>query len=61
MKDLANVTGVGPGTGSAIVKKFHDAGYSVAMVARNADRLADCRMDWNTLFLSVVMFPILTL
>ena len=40
MKPLAIVTGVGPGTGAAIVRRFHEGGYQVAMLARNADRLA---------------------
>lgn len=35
------VTGVGPGTGSAIVRRFAQAGYGVAMLARNAERLAE--------------------
>lgn len=34
------VTGVGPGTGSAIVKRFA-ADYDVAMLARNEQRLSD--------------------
>src|ERR1700744_4854084 len=33
------VTGVGPGTGLATVGRFAAGGYSVAMIARNADRL----------------------
>jgi short-subunit dehydrogenase len=33
------VTGVGPGTGSALVRRFVSGGYSVAMLARNAARL----------------------
>lgn len=33
------VTGVGPGTGSAMVRRFHDGGYRVAMIARTHDRL----------------------
>jgi NAD(P)-dependent dehydrogenase (short-subunit alcohol dehydrogenase family) len=33
------ITGVGPGTGSALVERFAQAGYRVAMLARNADRL----------------------
>jgi len=33
------VTGVGPGTGSALVRRFVSGGYSVAMLARNAGRL----------------------
>ncbi len=39
MKPLAVITGVGPGTGSALVRRFHAGGYQVAMLARNADRL----------------------
>lgn len=34
------VVGVGPGTGSAIVRRFAAGGYRVAMVARDRDRLA---------------------
>ncbi len=34
------VTGVGPGTGSALVRRFAAGGYRVAMLARNAERLA---------------------
>ena len=40
MKPLAIVTGVGPGTGASIVRRFHEGGYQVAMLARNAERLA---------------------
>lgn len=40
-KKLCLVTGVGPGTGTALVKRFADAGYRVAMLARNEDRLAE--------------------
>jgi NAD(P)-dependent dehydrogenase (short-subunit alcohol dehydrogenase family) len=40
MQPLAIVTGVGPGTGSAIVRRFHEGGYQVAMLARTAERLA---------------------
>jgi short-subunit dehydrogenase len=36
---IAVVTGVGPGTGAAIVRRFAHGGYSVAMLARNRDRL----------------------
>jgi NADP-dependent 3-hydroxy acid dehydrogenase YdfG len=35
----ALVTGVGPGTGLATVRRFAAGGYSVAMIARNTDRL----------------------
>ena len=34
------VTGVGPGTGRSIAKRFADAGYRVAMLARDEQRLA---------------------
>jgi NAD(P)-dependent dehydrogenase (short-subunit alcohol dehydrogenase family) len=33
------VTGVGPGTGAAMVRRFHEGGYRVAMIARTAERL----------------------
>ncbi len=33
------VTGVGPGTGSALVREFAAGGYRVAMLARNEERL----------------------
>ena len=39
-KPLALVTGVGPGTGSALVRRFAEGGYRVAMLARDTDRLA---------------------
>src|SRR5207237_4789604 len=37
---VAVVTGVGPGTGAAIVRRFSRGGYAVAMLARSGDRLA---------------------
>ena len=40
MADVALVTGVGPGTGKSIVERFASAGYSVAMLARSEERLA---------------------
>ena len=40
MKPLALVTGVGPGTGAAVVRRFAEGGYRVAMLARDAERLA---------------------
>jgi short-subunit dehydrogenase len=39
MKPLAIITGVGPGTGSAMARRFHAGGYRVAMLARTAERL----------------------
>ena len=46
MKDkLCLITGVGPGTGKALVKKFASQGYSVIMVARDADRLASIKKE----------------
>ena len=35
------ISGVGPGTGSALVRRFAAEGYRIAMLARNAERLAD--------------------
>jgi NADP-dependent 3-hydroxy acid dehydrogenase YdfG len=34
------ISGVGPGTGTALVRRFAAEGYRVAMLARNAQRLA---------------------
>ena len=34
------ITGVGEATGASIAARFARGGYQVAMVARNADRLA---------------------
>lgn len=39
-KPLALITGVGPGTGSALVRRFAQGGYRVAMMARDAERLS---------------------
>ncbi|MDQ0465241.1 NADP-dependent 3-hydroxy acid dehydrogenase YdfG [Caulobacter ginsengisoli] len=39
-KPLALVTGVGPGTGAAVVRRFAEGGYRVAMLARDEARLA---------------------
>lgn len=39
-KPLALVTGVGPGTGAAVARRFAEGGYRVAMLARDKARLA---------------------
>ena len=38
-KPLVVVTGVGPGTGSAVVRRFATGGYRIAMLARDKTRL----------------------
>ena len=38
-KKVAIVTGVGPGTGSSIARRFSNGGYKVAMIARDKERL----------------------
>jgi len=38
-KPLVVVTGVGPGTGSAVVRRFAAGGYRIAMLARDKTRL----------------------
>jgi NAD(P)-dependent dehydrogenase (short-subunit alcohol dehydrogenase family) len=50
MMPLAIITGVGPGTGSAMVRRFHDGGYKVAMLARTAERLADLERELPNAF-----------
>lgn len=42
---LALVTGVGPGTGTAIVRRLVADGFKVAMIARNAQRLEALRLE----------------
>lgn len=50
---LCLITGVGPGTGSALVKRFAASGYKVAMIARNEKRLADLEQTLD----SAVSYP----
>jgi len=38
-RPVAVVTGVGPGTGAAVARRFAQGGYAVAMLARNRERL----------------------
>ncbi len=38
--DVCLITGVGPGTGSALARRFASGGFRVALLARSADRLA---------------------
>jgi NAD(P)-dependent dehydrogenase (short-subunit alcohol dehydrogenase family) len=40
-KPVCVITGVGPATGSALVRRFAAGGYAVAMLARDADRLSE--------------------
>ena len=42
--DVCLITGVGPGTGSALARRFAER-YRVAMVARNAERLSDLEAE----------------
>ena len=44
-KPLALVTGVGPGTGTALARRFAEGGYRVAMLARNASRLSELEKE----------------
>ncbi|MDO8434381.1 MAG: SDR family NAD(P)-dependent oxidoreductase [Candidatus Binatus sp.] len=39
-KQVALITGVGPGTGAALARRFSKGGYGVAMLARNRERLS---------------------
>jgi short-subunit dehydrogenase len=42
---VALVTGVGPGTGSAMVRRFARGGYAVAMLARTRERLVSLEKE----------------
>jgi NAD(P)-dependent dehydrogenase (short-subunit alcohol dehydrogenase family) len=44
-KGTCLVAGVGPGTGAAVVRRFAEGGYRVAMVARDRDRLAELEKE----------------
>lgn len=45
MKPLAIITGVGPGTGAALARRFHQGGYRVAMLARDGERLTKLQTE----------------
>ena len=44
-KPVCIVTGVGEGTGAALVRRFARGGYRVAMVARNTERLDALQLE----------------
>ncbi|MBW2282478.1 MAG: SDR family NAD(P)-dependent oxidoreductase [Deltaproteobacteria bacterium] len=44
MSEVCLITGVGPGTGAALARRFAQ-GYRVAMLARNAERLAELEKE----------------
>ena len=50
MRPLVIITGVGPGTGSAMARRFHEGGYQVAMLARTAERLTDLERELPNAF-----------
>lgn len=44
-KPVCLITGVGDATGSALVRRFAEGGYRIAMIARNAQRLNRLEQD----------------
>ncbi len=44
-KPICIVTGVGEGTGAALVRRFARGGYQVAMIARNTERLEALQLE----------------
>ncbi len=44
-RPFAIVTGVGPGTGAAVVREFAAQGYTVAMLARSSERLTSLNAE----------------
>jgi short-subunit dehydrogenase len=44
-KPVCIVTGVGEGTGAALVRRFARGGYQVAMIARSTERLETLQLD----------------
>ena len=47
-RPVAVVTGVGPGTGAAMARRFANGGYAVAMLARNRERLSSLEQEIET-------------
>ena len=45
MSKLCLVTGVGPGTGTATVRRFSESGYKVAMLSRSEERLSSLEAE----------------
>lgn len=45
MRQRALVTGVGPGTGTSMVRRFAEGGYDVAMIARSEERLRELEQE----------------
>jgi NAD(P)-dependent dehydrogenase (short-subunit alcohol dehydrogenase family) len=39
------ISGVGPGTGAALARRFAEGGYTVAMLARNQERLSELEAE----------------
>jgi NADP-dependent 3-hydroxy acid dehydrogenase YdfG len=60
MKPLAIITGVGPGTGAAMARRFSAGGYQVAMIARNTERLDALSRDLADSLPSPATSPIRT-
>ena len=44
-KPICVITGVGDGTGAALVRRFAKGGYRVAMIARNRERLSELQQE----------------
>lgn len=44
-ENVCVISGVGPGTGAALTRRFAAGGYRVAMLARNAERLSKLETD----------------
>lgn len=47
---LALITGVGPGVGTSLVRRFAEVGYRVAMIARDVDRLTKLEAEVSGAF-----------